>query len=295
MTINDLKYFDAVCVYKSISAAADYLHISQPSLSIAIRGLEDEFGVTLFERRRHGVVLTPGGEALYKRNKDFLQGFVELENMMQDLGNKRKSIRIGVPPMISSLILPYICGKFTKEHPDIRLDVTESGAQELSQRLIEGRIDMVFLPHNSELATELSAVKVASLEVVCCAAQGSDLANRGPISPYDLKDRQLVLFGNSFFQAELIKKQFSEYGVEPRIILQTDQLSTVISMAESGVAAGFLFDELVRRQPRLVQIPLKDKISVDVSLAYKKGTYMSESMKAFRRFITERALPIGIK
>ena len=64
MNINQLKYFDAVCTFQSVSLAAEYLHISQPSLSSAIKELENEFGILLFKRHHRGMVLTPEGETL---------------------------------------------------------------------------------------------------------------------------------------------------------------------------------------------------------------------------------------
>jgi len=57
MNLNQLKYFSAVCTYQTISDAAAYLHISQPSLSSAIKELEKEFGVVLFRRHHRGMVL----------------------------------------------------------------------------------------------------------------------------------------------------------------------------------------------------------------------------------------------
>lgn len=290
MTITDLRYFEAVCICRSISGAAEYLHISQPSLSVAIKGLEDEFGVRLFERRHRGVVLTPEGEVMYARCRDVLGGFDELGRVMQDLGSRRRSIRIGVPPMIGSLILPKICGEFIGEHPDIRIDITEGGSQELSCKLSDGLVDMVFLTHIGELPEELSGTEVARLEVVCCASQDDEIAAHTSISPEDLRDRGLVLFNNSFYQTELIKKQFRECDIEPKIIIQTDQLSTATSVVESGVAVGFLFGELIKAHPRLVALPLRDKIIVSVSLAHRRSAYMSDSMKALRRFVAEHSV-----
>jgi len=292
MTIIDLKYFQAVATYKSISRAAEYLHISQPSLSVAIKGLEDEFGVTLFERRHKGVVLSAEGEILFGMSKELVSGFDGICEAMHDLGGKRKSLRIGVPPMIGSLILPHICGEFVDGHRDIRLDISEGGSRELLSRLNDGLLDMLFLTHREGLGTELSSLEVSSLEVVCCASFGSDIAGRDRIDVRELDGVPLVLFKNSFFQTEIIKKLFSDCGIEPNILLQTDQLSTVESIVESGVAVGFLFKELVARESKLAIIPLSSDERVSVSLVWKRGAYMSDSMRAFKDFVKEGGLLI---
>ena len=64
MNLNQLKYFYAVCEHGSLSDAAEYLYISQPSLSASIKALEKEFGVTLFSRRHQGMELTKEGKEL---------------------------------------------------------------------------------------------------------------------------------------------------------------------------------------------------------------------------------------
>lgn len=99
MNLSQLKYFYTVCVHGSLSDAAEYLYISQPSLSAAIKALEKEFGVSLFTRRHQGMELTKEGKILFEMCKDILVRTDQLENIMKDLGNERSRLRLGVPPM----------------------------------------------------------------------------------------------------------------------------------------------------------------------------------------------------
>ena len=108
MNLVQLKYFHAVCKFQTVSEPARYLSISQPSLSSAIKELENEFGVTLFRRHYRGMVLTEEGEIFYKASKDILEKCEQVENEMKDLGSKRKKLRLGIPPMIGSLTLANI-------------------------------------------------------------------------------------------------------------------------------------------------------------------------------------------
>ena len=151
MNLVQLKYFHAVCVYQSVSAAAEYLHISQPSLSNAIKDLEDEFGVTLFFRHHRGMSLTEAGEKLFEMCGDLLSRAETAERVMNELGNKRNLLRLGVPPMIGSLVLPGIYNDFAKNNPALSLEISESGSFELSRRLSDGFLDMIFLPHNKPI------------------------------------------------------------------------------------------------------------------------------------------------
>ena len=104
MNITQLKYFHAVAAYHTVSLAAQHLYISQPSLSNAIAALEKEFSVSLFYRRYNGMFLTPEGTKLYNSTKELLSRFDEVEEMMRAMGNDRKQLRLGIPPMIGSFI-----------------------------------------------------------------------------------------------------------------------------------------------------------------------------------------------
>lgn len=293
MNLNQLKYFYAVCEHGSLSDAAEYLYISQPSLSASIKALEKEFGVTLFSRRHQGMELTKEGKVLYEMCSDILARTDELENIMKDMGNERGRLRLGIPPMIGSLILPYIYRDFCRSYPGISLEIVEGGRGELLDKLAENYLDMVFLLQNKPLDAKYESAKVAQLEIVCCASKNNSIAKYEYVSPSDLIDTPLVLFENSFFQTEEIKKWFATENVNPNIILQTNQLSTMLTMISNNVAMGFTFRELTEKNKDFVAISTKNPIFVDASLVWKKDAYKFSSMEKFRKYIRENN-PFGI-
>ncbi len=292
MNLNQLKYFNAVCTYQTISAAAAYLHISQPSLSTAIKELEQEFGVVLFRRHHRGMVLTPEGETLLKLSRDILSRTEHLKQIMSDMGSERKILRLGIPPMIGSLILPHIYRGFHKAHPELELEITEGGREDLQKKLSEDFLDMAFIPHNRALEPKFSTLGVSKLEIVCCVAKGHPLSERKSVSVEDLADVPLVLFKNGFYQTEEIKHLFSVSGITPNILLQTEQLSTIQTVISGNVAAGFLFRQLIDKVPNLVAVPTETPIYVDVSLIWRQDAYTFSSMKKFKDYI-KNSSPFG--
>lgn len=281
MNLVQLKYFQAVCKYQSVSAAAEYLYISQPTLSSAIKELEREFGVSLFRRHHRGMVLTPEGTELLKHCDRLLSHADQVERIMSDFGKRRKALRIGVPPMIGSLLLPRIYSEFAVKHPDIKLDITEGGRQELQNQLSKELLDMVFLSHNAPFDSSVQSVEIAKQETVCCVSKHSPLARFSSLSPKDLADTPLVLFKDSFFQTEEIKKRFASALVKPNIMFQTNQLSTLQNMIRNNLAAGFMFRDLITSDPELVAIPLSSPINISVSLAWKHGACFFSAMDTF--------------
>ncbi len=283
MNLIQLKYFSAVCAYHTVSEAAKNLNISQPSLSNAVKELEEEFGVKLFVRRHHGMELTREGEALYKLSGDLLGRAGQIEDIMKDMGSKRKTLRLGLPPMIGSLVLPRLYKDFLVRHPEIKLDIVEGGYKELLQK--QEYFDMAFLPHGRPLPPELSSVEAQQLEIVFLSSGFGILEPGAKVNPDIIKNEPLVLFEDGFFQTEEIKRWFALSGVEPNIILQTGQLSAMLSMISNNIASGFGFKSMTEGNKELMCRHLDKPMYITVSLAWKKNGYFSSSMKKFKEYV----------
>ncbi len=290
MNLSQLRYFEAVATHQTVSAAAASLHISQPSLSSAIRDLEQEFGVRLFHRQHRGMTLTPEGKTLLTLSRDLLSRADEATSIMRDYGKARKTLRLGVPPMIGSLLLPQIYRDFLPAHPEIHLEITEAGRETLTGKLTENYLDMVILPHSSPMDAVFSSRKLTQFEIVCGVSHQHALADKATVRPEDFSDLPIVLFENSFFQTAEIKAWFRAADVKPHILLQTGQLSSVISMLSHNIAAGFMFRELIREYPLLAPLSLGTPFFIDVSLVWKKDTYFYSGMRKFREYAETKKL-----
>ena len=285
MNLTQIRYFHAICRFQNLSDAAVYLFVSQPTLSCTVKELEREFGVALFHRHHHGMTLTPEGEIFLKSTGGLLKQVEQIETTMKDLGVARKTLRLGVPPMIASMLLPRIYRGFSPLHPDIKLDITECGRNELCKKLEEGQLDMLFLPHNKPVEPPFASKEVTQLEIVCCTTAQSPLAGQHFVRPEDLANIPIVLFENSFFQTDEIKKWFAAQKITPQILLQTNQLSTMMSVISGGAAVGFAFHELLYTHPHLVPVPLQTPMRPRVSLVWNKNGFFFNAMKKFKDYI----------
>lgn len=285
MNLMQLKYFNKICECKSVSDAALFLHISQPSLSNAVKELETEFKVKLFSRHYRGVELTKEGMVLYNLSKDLLMKADEISHIMKDFGVERKILRLGVPPMIASMFLPDIYREFLPLNSEIKLEITECGQKELISKLEDETLDMVFLPHSKALGNDFSYIKVNQLETVCCVSGKNELSKLKKVTPEDLTDTKLVLFNNSFLQTEEINKWFAVKNIKPHIILQTEQLSTVQSLVLNNIGAGFMFRHLAEENSKIVSIPVENPFLIDVSLVWRKNAYFFSATSKFKNYI----------
>ena len=278
MKLSQLRYFQAVCRCGSITKATEILHISQPSVSAAIRELENEFQVRLFSRESRSLRLTKEGQTLLYLADEVLEKADQLENAMKMLSQQKKTLHIGIPPMIASLILPRL---YAMIKDDLRFTVTEGGREELLARLANRSIDFAFLPHSGPVLKDISSVPVFTEETVLCVSKDHPFANRRTVRFDELDDEKLIMFQSDYFHSRVITEKLREAESTARTVLETSQLSSILSMIPSGAVSGFLFRDIAESAEGIVPISLEPKIEVQISLFWNQDTLLTNDMRAF--------------
>lgn len=271
MKLQQLRYFTATCQLGSLSRAAESLHVSQPSVSMAIRELEREFGVSLIARRYQGFTLTEEGAALWEMAQSLLRHADHVSAQMQALGQRRRPVRLGMPPMIGTVLLPRLYREMARRCPELLLETEELGTKTLLHDLRENALDLAFVTHRQPLAPEFGAAPVTTLEILWCARPDHPLAGKSRVCAADLEQEPLVLFQSGFSLRELVTEAFEEAGVTPRVLHTSEQLSTVESLIRSGTASGFLLSPLTGGDPSMAAVPMDPPIRVQVSLAWRRS------------------------
>ena len=175
---------------------------------------------------------------------------------------------------------------FLSKNADIELSITEGGKEETLGRLREDELDAAFISHGSTTDPDLDFHHLGRLEIVCAAAARSPIAERSLLTPEELAGVPLVLYKDGFFQTREVKNWFSAGKVEPRVLLKTNQLSTLLRLISSNTAVGFLFQKLARTEAGITAIPLSPPITAEISLVTKKKriSFLAlESLKGFLR------------
>lgn len=284
MNLIQLRYFQAVCLYGTVTKAAEAMNISQPSISLAIKELEEEFSVSLFHRQYRGMRLSEAGKKLFELSKKLLREAENMTRTMEELGEKRHLLRIGVGPMIGSIILPSLYENYFSLHPELRVEIQESARSISLRHLEEGKLDMLFLAHAGAPDPSYNSLKVMELEVVCAMTKSHELAKKERISIRELKEQNLVLFQDTFYNTELIKSRFQNEGITPNVILQSSQVSTIRSMIASGIAMGFLLSPMIDKEKNIRGIPLDPPLKESVSLVWKDDGYPFAEKDRFREY-----------
>ncbi len=287
MKLTQLLYFYQACNYRSVSRAAEALHISQPSVTVAIRSLEEEFQIQLLDRSNRGFALTAHGEEFLLHTKSLLSHAEAFTASIHQLTARQEEIRLGVPPMIGSLLLPDLYSSMDPSS-GFRIRIAEDGQKALLSQLDNYLLDMAFLPHDKPWP-EYASLPITMLETVCCTAPDDPLSHCASISVSQLEGRSLILFNrSSYFQTQRVLQQFAQQGIKPNILMQTSQLSTIHRMVSQNQAVGFLFRQVANTLPNVTSIPLSPSMPVQVSLFWRNDLPMSPGRRDFLRFIRDR-------
>ena len=146
MDIRTMQYYLAVVREGTISAAAQVLHIAQPSLSRQMKELEDELGTPLFIRGNRKITLTEEGMVLRKRAEEMVRLMQMTEEEISQIRNHVSgSVRIGAGEARSFHYLSRTAAIIAKEHPDIRFHITSGDTQDLMDELNNGLIDFAVI------------------------------------------------------------------------------------------------------------------------------------------------------
>ena len=241
-TLRQLKYFVTAVDCGSIAEASRKLYITQPSISSAIKGLEDSFGVQLLIRHHaQGVSLTPGGSQFYRKAQELLRFAHEFEqNALADNDMIGGQIDIGCFEAVAPLHLPRLIASFNQKYPGVKIRVHDGEQQELVQGLTGGRFDLAILYEHDLDATIETEPLMPPQQPYALVPEGHRFAAQKRVSLRDLVLEPMILLDVLPSRTYFISI-FEESGLQPNIVFS----SPSIEMVRGMVGQGFGFSVLV--------------------------------------------------
>ncbi|MDR3592613.1 MAG: LysR family transcriptional regulator [Negativicutes bacterium] len=292
MELRELEYFREVCRTGSFTRAAVNLYVAQPSVTNAVRKLESELGVQLFHRTNKTVTITPEGQVFLERITALLCMAEEIVQEMRDFDTlSRGSLKLGIPPQIGANLFPDLFMEFGALYPNINLSVFEEGSVATLDLLEKGELDVgiIVLP---ETAHELNIHHLRQEPILLCLSPRHPFNGRDVVDFSELRDEKFILRKTDSFHRNIVLEQCRRHGFTPNVIFSSNQLQTIKSLVAKNVGIAFFMEMVVKHDPTLVSLPLREPLSVHIGLAWKKGRYTSKAAQAFIDFaITKAAGP----
>src|SRR5207244_5280782 len=196
--VHQLRYFVAVAEERHFTKAARGLRVAQPSVSRAIRVLEEELGARLFHRMTGNVALTPAGETLLPWARRVLADIDGATGEVRELaGLRRGRLAVGATPSLTITLLPPALAKFHSAFPGIELVLHEAGSRDLVAELEQGALDvaLVIMPVRHET---LETAPLLREELVVAVPHDHPLTARKSVPIAELKGVPLVMFRDGY-------------------------------------------------------------------------------------------------
>ena len=241
MTLTELKYIVAVAREKHFGKGAEACHVSQPTLSVAIKKLEEELQVKLFERNANEITVTPLGEEIVRQ----AQSVLEQADSIREIAKRGKdplagALRLGIIYTIGPYLLPDLVRQVITLSPQMPLMLQENFTVKLLEELRTGDIDCAILAEPFP-DTNLAMAPLYDEPFVAAVPSTHPLAQRDNITAQELKNETLLLLGNGHcFRDHVLEvcpefARFSSNAEGIRKSFEGSSLETIKHMVASGM------------------------------------------------------------
>lgn len=287
MELKQLEYFQMTSRLKNITRAAKRLSVSQPNITVAIKKLEAELGIQLFERSQKQLSLTPEGAVFLNRIEQALRNIQDAVLEVNDYKQLQKgTIKIGIPSMIGAYLFPKIFSGFQKKFSHLDVYLYEKGSMSIRESLERDELDFGIVII-SNASPSLQLLPMSTNQVVACVPDSHPLARKNKFSWTDINNIDLIMLKEGSFIHNMILNKLKENNIKPNIVLESNQIETIKGLISSNVGMAFLLDFIVQDSPHIKTLPLEKPIFVDVGLAWKKDRYISKAAQSFINFCQE--------
>ena len=287
MNLDHLRYFVRLAQVGHYTRASEQLNISQPSLSHAVRQLEEELGVPLFERQGRNTQLTQFGAEFLNCAARTLATLDEGVTSLRRKARGEGLIRLGFLRVLGTEYVPRLAARFLAARPDRQIQFTfHSGrTQELLEGLADRRYDLVFC---SRPAPELglAAVPVRAQELVHIVPPGHPLAGRAGVSLAEAAPYPMVCFSRDSGLRAVVDELFDALGVRPQVAWETEEDQVVAGLVAQGFGIAVVPEMDVLHQLDLVALPITaPPYRRDFFLVHDDRLFLSPAAREFRKFV----------
>jgi DNA-binding transcriptional LysR family regulator len=274
-----LYYIDAILKYSNYGKAAKSLYISQPHLTQVIKRVEGQLNCELISRNKLPYRLTEQGKIYYQYLTSIENNYAKLLREISAVSDiDRTVIKIGVLPSLGTYLLPLFLPKFLHIHANCRIELSETLPEKNEKLAQNGELDFWIGQNSRNISPNLNAItwgrhRYLAIIPRCCDLYQKDVAiiPEGTMDINKLLCQKLILTSKGSAIRKQIDQLLSVYKVEPKIIMESTEINTVLKLATSNLGLTFIPESIyVKECPseyNIYQLPI-DELSLDYFIAY---------------------------
>lgn len=287
MKLQQLKYFNALCRLKSFSKVASTFKVSQPTVSYAIKSLEEDLGVQLFLRNQShtDVSLTKEGELFRKYSLNALQQLDMGITAVKSAHDGR--IKIGLTAALSRFfdLTKHISS--LEEIFGTEIGLLEDGSKEITKKIISNKLDIALFGTSKEVfSSNLDLKKIATFPFKLAVPKKHPLSKESHVHLSQLEHEKFILFNEHFIHNEVFWKFMNSYGIIPNILAEVSDIQGFENFIQQKNTIGLLVDFLKLDGIQLIDLDEPEPVQFYLYLAKQKnGKVTDEAFNEMELYI----------
>lgn len=271
MKLQQLKYFNELCRVKSFSKVASKFKVTQPTVSYAIKGLEDTLGVQLILRNQShtDVSLTKEGELFRKYSLNALQ---QLDKGITAVKNAHDGrIKIGITAALSRFfdLTKHISS--LEEIFETEIGLLEDGSKEITQKILSNKLDIALFGTSKEVfSDQLDLKKIATFPFKLAVSKKHPLAKESRVHLAQVEDEKFILFNEHYIHHEIFWRFMNSYRIIPNILAEVSDIQGFESFIQQKNTIGILVDFLKLDHIHLIELDEPEPVQFYLYLAKQK-------------------------
>jgi DNA-binding transcriptional LysR family regulator len=289
-----LQVFHAVAKHLSFTKAAEALFMTQPAVTFQIRQLEEHFDTRLFDRSHGRITLTAAGTLALEYAEQILALSSELDTRLKEIsGHVAGPLLIGASMTIAEFLLPQVLGEFKARHPAVLPRLFVANSEAVQARIAERSLDLGFIEGDSHLASLVTDICCTDeLQVVC--APSHPLARLREVPAAALAEHAYVSREPGSGTREVIDGYLQKAGVGPdslQVVMELGSLEALKGLVATGLGYTIMSRATATKETRLGElalVPLKPRLTRNLSVVYPKERFHSRLVNEFVQFAKTR-------
>lgn len=285
MTIIQLEYLLAVANCGSFSAAAEKCFVTQPSLSMQIKNLEEELGIVLLDRTRKPVVPTNAGEAVLRQARETVKAFEAIREIVANLKNDVSgTLRLGIIPTIAPYLLHRLIPDFTKKYPKVDLMIREMKSRDIIHALRHDMLDAAIMSGGT-IPDDIQEADLFNDRFFVYVSPDHPLRQRNNIRIEDIDPRRMLLLSEgNCLRDQILELCLPRKNTTRQYAFDCNSIETLMRIVDSTPNSFTVIPEMVTEfidEPHRSQLKTlaKGAVSRKISIAVRR-TYAKSSLIA---------------
>lgn len=286
--LHQLQLFFQVAKEGSFSRAASSLNISQPSISIQIRQLEECLGVQLFDRLGRGIALNSIGRLLFDDARQIFDLLAKIEKDLSLIkGMKMGSVTVGASKIPSASILSRAVRNFKESYPDVEIRFHVAQSEEVEEWVLKNEVDFAIIVGNPR-SPKISAEFLLNEEMFLVLSPGHRLANKNQVSLEEIKQERLLLPGPGKLKF-FIENILATSGVNIKEQIDLGDRDAVKAAVNAGFGISIMSRSTVERDFKSGYIVAKrirgNRIKYPINIIFHKDKHFTNVALEFLQFV----------